>query len=324
MKKIILTLTLVLLTQVNADNWQIKNLNFITENDGDIGNDQAYTYGSKISVLFLREDIKESFLHIPFTDYQVADNYISFAYAHQMYTPGDLEDANLIPDDRPYAGYMYFETALYQSSYYTLSSLVFQVGLVGPSTQMESVQKAIHSIIGSPDPKGWEHQLNDELTLQINYNSKTYMELDKIFDIESVLIPEYGFDLGNASTKLYAGALFRYGWDIPKNYGSYAIDNANYSKVPLKKDQKFKKEFAFCFNLGARANIIGQNIFLDGNTNTHSHSVEKKNFTLNVIYGFTLVYDQLSFDYIRTHTSKEFDLQKELYSYGSFQLSYNF
>ncbi len=314
--------------QLQASEWDLKNINFQTENDSDTSNDEAYSYGSSISILFLRKDLQDSILHIPFTDYKNADNYISFAYAHQIYTPGEIEFFELLPLDRPYAGYGYIESGLYQSSNNNLKSLNIQIGMVGPSAGMEGIQDIIHNLIGSPEVNGWPNQLKDEFTFQVNYSEKQYYNLDNIFGFNnsSSIIPEYGVNLGNVSTKVYGAALFRYGLNVTKDYGSSQIDNTTYNKISLDANYDYKNDnkWRIFLNLSAKANLIARNIFLDGNTNQDSHSVDKNNFVMTGSYGISIAYNQYSFDYIRTHTSKEYKTQDELYSYGSLLFSYNF
>jgi len=321
LKRLLLFLLLGIIT-LSAQDWQIKNINFYQENDGDALSDEAYSYGGKLAVLFFRDN--NSILHIPFTDYKNQDNYISFSYNQKIYTPEAIREFALQPDDRAYAGYMYLQSALHQSYNNRLQSLILQAGLIGPSAHLEDVQDFIHGIIGSPIPNGWENQLSDEFTFQINYAQKYFMQVDKIFGLEAVLLPEWGLDIGNVSTRAYGALMYRFGWGVPKDYGSSTIDNNSYSKIPLSPEQKYTKEWDFCFNLGLRTNAIAKNIFLDGNRNVPSHSVEKNYLTLEGIYGISLIYDHWSFDYIRTHTTKEYRSQSGYKSYGSWQFSYNF
>ena len=320
--KIVLSTLLMSFITLNASDWHIKNINFYMENDADFRTDEAYTYGADLSVLFLLDDAE--YLHIPFTDYKSKNNYISFSYAQQIYTPKDIEQSSLILDDRPYAGYMYLQSGLHQSSNDNLKSLILQMGFIGPSTGMQKVQDVIHGIIGSPEPQGWDHQLQNELTFQVNFSDKYHVPMSDLFGLEASLVPEYGFDLGNVSTKAYTAALYRFGWNIAKDYGSYAIDNNSYSRITIDPNHEYKDQWGFSFNLSLKANLIAQNIFLDGNTIVESHSVEKNYFTMNGAYGFSLSYGHWGFDYLHTHTSKEFKKQDSLNSYGSFLVSYNY
>lgn len=317
LRKIILFILLI--QNLYCESLDIKNISFSMENDADFRTDQDYTYGAEISVLFYREDINESFLHIPFTNYKNQDNYISFSYAQKIYTPKDLENYDLIDNDRPYAGYVYIKSGLYQSYKNTLKSLVLQLGLIGPSTNMDSIQKLIHSIIGSDSPNGWDNQLKNEFIMQVNYSQKHYIPLSS----RSAITPEYGFELGNASTKIFAAALYRWGM-LSQDYGSSQIDNVTYNKIPLSPKKVYKNQWSYCFNFSLKGNIIARDIFLDGNTFRDSHSVEKNIFVAEVGYGISINYEKFSIDYLRKHLSKEFKTQDRFPNYGSLIFSYNF
>lgn len=304
----------ILTNQLIADNWQIKNINFHTENDADIRTDEAYSYGSDIGILYYIDDLNTS----------KKDNYISFSYVQQIYTPNDINNTQLIKNDRPYAGYTYFQVGFHQSHNNNLKSFLFQLGIVGKSSKMKGVQKFVHGLIGSPTPNGWEHQLLDEITVQFNYSHQKYEKIETVFDYDAVLITNNGFDFGNVSTKVYSSYLYRYGFNLPKNYSILPIYNSNYSKIPLNSTQTYSKKWGFCLNLGTRVNIVIKNIFTDGNSFKDSHDVHKNMLVLDVIYGFSLTYDKYSLDYIRTHTTKEYKTQDDIYSYGSLLFSYNF
>lgn len=294
------------------------------ENDADFRNDRDYSYGSSLAMLFYRDNLENSILHIPFTDYKNHDNYISLSYVQQIYTPKNIDSKELIKDDRPYAGYSYLQTGLYQSNDNNLKSFIVQIGIVGPASKMNKVQEFIHNLIGSPIPQGWENQLSNELGFQLNYSEKQNYIADKILGLESNFIPEYGFELGNISTEIYTSVLFRWGWNLAKDYGVNSIDNNSYSKLPTIANNSYKKRWGFNFNFSTRANIVLRNIFLDGNSFNESHNVEKNYFTINAKYGISLSYDQFSLDYIRTYTTKEFKTQDDIHSYGSLLISYNF
>jgi len=325
MKKITLLPLLLLTKQLLAQEYILQNMQFRTENDGDFGTDRAYTYGSDISFLFYRDNLDKESISIPFVDhFKESQNYISFSYAQQIYTPNDIEEENLVENDRPYAGYMYLQTGLYQAYNNSLHSLIFQVGMIGPSTKMQDVQKFVHDLIGSPKPQGWKNQLKDELTLQVNYNYKKYYDISNHFDNEAAFISNCGFDLGNVSTKVYAGGLFRYGWNIQKDYGSYVMSNGDYNHIPLQRKNYISDKLSFSFNLSLEANLIARNIFLDGNTFKDSHSVDKNYLTATAGYGISLNYKHFSFDYLRRHTTKEFKEQDYYSSYGSFIFGYNY
>lgn len=314
MHKKFLLASLLFSSVLFAENWQVKNIYFQTENDADIRNDTAYSYGAKIGALFLRDEVKDS----------RGDKYISFSFAHELYTPKDLTRSDVIVGDRPYAGYMYLQGALHQVKENSLLSLSTQVGVVGPSSQMEGIQKVIHDLISSPYPQGWDNQIKDEFIFQVNFSQKKYYDLEHIYGYSASLVPSYGVELGNASTKAYGSALFRWGKNVPKDFGTYIVNNSDTSKIPISAKEKDNKKWRYYINFSLQANAIARNIFLDGNSFRESHSVEKYPFTLDVGYGLSFAYKAFSIDYLRRHTSKEYTTQEELYSYGSLLFSYHY
>lgn len=307
MLKNIFTL-LLLCINLSAADLKLKEMHFITENDGDFRQDNDYTFGSELGALFTvvkKEKGAQTY-------------YLSFSYDWQIYTPKDLNRSDLIEDDRPYAGYQYIKTSFHMANLERVQTFALQIGFIGPSTGMQQVQNAVHSHIGSPHPNGWEHQLKDEFVMQINYSYRKFVELDK----KSALLPEAGFELGNASIKGYGQILYRYGTDIGSNFGSSLMDNTDYYTIPRK--AKSKKRWRYALQLSLKTNFIARDIFLDGNTIQNSHSVEKNNFTAEVGYGVDLSYKNWNVSYLRKHLTKEFAQQNRYHNYGSLIVSYQY
>ncbi len=80
-------------------------------------------------------------------------------------------------DDRPYAGWLFFNTGiahLYedQGNKERINGLLLSIGIVGPCSFAEQTQKAVHRAIGSEIPQGWDNQLNNELGINVSYLRK--------------------------------------------------------------------------------------------------------------------------------------------------------
>ncbi len=304
------TLLLLLCIGLTAQEFELKEIHFITENDADFRQDNDYTFGSEIGALFALNDSKKSV--------NTEHDFLSVTYDWKIYTPKDLERSDIIEDDRPYAGYQYIKTSLHRANTERLHTLALQVGFIGPDTKMQQVQNAVHSLIGSPYPNGWEHQLGNEFVMQLNYSYRKYMQLGK----KSVVLPEVGFELGNASTKGYGMFIYRYGNDIAGDFGSSLIDNTNYYKIPRTKPSK--KIWRYALELSLRTNFIARDIFLDGNTIRDSHSVQKNYITGEIGYGVDIAYKRWCLSYLRKHLTKEFKTQNRYHNYGSLIVSYQY
>lgn len=329
MKKITLFLLLISYLNAGEELFELETFNYSMENDANVDTDIGYTHGARISTLFYRGDTEKSFLNIPFTSPHNTNNFISFAYANQMFTPYDLDKAELIIDDRPYAGFSYIEIALHQTTDTFSDSLTLQTGIVGPSSGMEDLQSFFHKILDVSDSAGWEHQLKNEFILQLNYMHKWRLEYSKIYGFDSVLVPYAGVNLGNASIKASGGALYRIGLNIPKDFGVNSMDEGSFSSLPTysKSIINDPSKWSLFLNGAVGSNIVARDIFLDGNTFKSSHSIEKNNFTAYGSLGVTARYKSFSIDYFHNYYTKEYKTRGKHESYrgyGSLIFTYSF
>jgi len=280
-----------------------------TENDADFRTDRDYTYGSEIGVLLQKDP----------------STYISLSVAHQMFTPNDFDKEDVdLSKERPYAGYMYVGGGYHKVQGEVLESYNLQIGFVGESVKMDEVQKIIHSIIGSPEPKGWEEQIGDELIVQINYQKKYYQQLKQIGSFKQSVVYYGGFDLGNASTKVSLGCFYSFGNKKREDFGVSRIDYKSYNTIPLQDADPKKKTHSYSVNFWIEPIGVVRDIFLDGNSFKESRSVEKNSFVLKGGFGLSYRYGAWSVEYVRTYSTKEFKTQSYYHSYGSFLVGYNF
>ena len=293
---------------LRGEELHLQESHFIFEDDVDFKQDNDYTFGSEIGFLFT----------FPYIDSERQTHFLSFSYVWQMYNPKNFHDYELIEEDRPYAGYQYLKTALHRREESQLQTLSLQFGFIGPSTKMEQIQNGFHELIGAPLVNGWQHQLKDEMILQLNYSYRKYFEIDQ----KNAFLPDIGFELGNASTKVYAMILYRFGNDTKNDFGTTGIDNTSYYKIP-RTIEKIKK-WRYDFQLSCKTNFIARNIFLDGNTFKDSHKVEKRSFVIEIGYGLNLGYKNWSFGYLRKHLTQEFETQNRHPNYGSLIFGYQY
>ncbi|MEA3370766.1 MAG: lipid A deacylase LpxR family protein [Campylobacterota bacterium] len=294
------------------------------ENDSNVYTDIGYTHGAKISLLFYRGDTKDSLLNIPFISLDKTNNFISFSYANQMFTPYDLDQAELIKDDRPYAGYSYFEIGLHQSTKTDLDSLTLQAGVIGSSSGMEDLQALFHKSIDARDAAGWSHQLEDEFIVQLNYMHKWRFELENISDMQTVLIPYAGMNLGNASIKASVGAQYRVGFNIPKDFGTNSMNEGSYSSLPTESKAIVNdlSKWSLVFNLSLGSNAVAKDIFLDD-----WYEVDRNYFNAYMSAGVTARYKSFSVDYQHNYYTKDYVQRgdyKDYKGYGFLILTYNF
>ncbi len=321
MKYLVITLLLATLLGAEALDWEMERVNYYFENDLFFNSDSAYTDGSRLSLLLYRPDPG---VQIPLTDGSQKANFISFSLTQQIFTPDDLTRSDLIEDDRPYAGWLYFETGLYQSSETDLDALMIQLGIVGPASGMEELQRFVHRVFNSELPNGWENQLNNEIGLQLNYQHKWRFVPAPLWGVESSIVPYLGGELGNIAIKANGGLLYRVGWNVPEDFGSSAINGGSENGIPVRRRCLYTamRPWSFHILLSGGGSLVARDIFLDGNTFSTSHSVEKNHVKGYGSMGFSGRYKNFNLDVINTYYTREFKEEKDGHTVGSIIFSY--
>lgn len=317
---------LLLSCSLYSEEWHYSRADFTFENDADVRTDRGYTEGAQISILMHREDVNDSWFQIPFMSAYQRHHFISFSVAQQMFTPEDLNSTEPVVGDRPYAGWLYAQMALHQSSCYQLDSLSLKLGIVGQHAYMEQVQKFIHWLIGSPEPKGWENQIGSKVGIQLDYQHKWRYIPDDVWALESDFIPYVSGELGNISIKGSAGATWRVGYNIPKDYGDSPIDEYGDNGVPASVKIKYRhaSQWSYYFNFGLGGSYVLYDIFLDGRTLNGDALVHKYSTRAFGNYGASLRYGNFALSYIRTHYTPEYTTQEVNSNYGSLLFVYRF
>ena len=254
---------------------------------------------------------------------------LSFSIGQAMYTPGDTTREDLIVNDRPYAGWLYFGVGFHSKNERRLDTLEIQAGVVGPLSVAEYTQKAIHSLRGFSIPQGWDNQLSNEPGLNLFYTRKWRLYETGVgerrlgFDLFALL----GGALGNVATYANAGGEARFGWNIPADFGDSIIAAAGSSPDPVNaKDPRLSGKWGFGLylygTLDSRA--VLRDIFLDGNTLAGSHSVDKEHFVTDSAIGVGVIFSRFKLNLARVLRTKEFKSQRENQEFGSITLSFTY
>lgn len=311
----------------------IYNIHF--ENDLFSGSDQGYTNGVKLSwisanlkdyvndpclPLWIRH-LNRMFKSIHKTGYNSRNMVVTLGQS--MYTPLNKTSTNIIPNDRPYAGWLYFGVGYNERDARQMDTVQVNIGVVGPASLGKQTQDFIHDLRNIPPFNGWDNQLHNELGIQViaerkkkiwESNSKSWPHFDAI--------THYGGSLGNVATYLNTGFELRMGSQLPNDFGTSPIRSAGDSNAPLENAtaRRFSAGGVHVF-LSADTRLVAHDIFLDGNTFTASHSVDKKILVGNVAAGVAWQWRGGQITYAHYISSKEFTTQSTNPGYGAVTLS---
>jgi lipid A 3-O-deacylase len=314
--------------------------NFYLENDLFGDTDRDYTNGMRFS--WVTPNL-ESYRHdprMPAVVNRINDRFDSLlglkdtetrnvviSLGQLMFTPESIEARELLEDERPYAGYLYLGFGYHGRTQNRLDSVEVNLGIVGPSSLAENSQDLIHDLRGLDKFQGWDNQLKDEPTLQLVYENKLRLFRQSLpFGLEHDFISHAGGALGSVAVYLNAGGEYRFGWELPDDFGTSAVRPAGDNSAPGRGDIRLKPEKNLFYGLHGFISLDGRavarDIFLDGNTWKDSHSIDKEYFVGEIAIGFSFLVRQWKFSYAQVFRSREFHGQKHHHEYGSMTLSY--
>lgn len=244
-----------------------------------------------------------------------------------IYTPEDYQAYNLIEDDRPYAGYLYLGFAYHTRNEDRLDTVEINLGMVGPSAQGELAQDSIHNIRDIEKFNGWDNQLSDEPTLQLIYEQKRRFFKHKLpLGLEQDFITHAGGGLGNVGIYANIGGEYRFGWELPEDFGTSAVRPGGDNSAPGKGDIRLRKSSKLIYGLhgfvSLDARAVAHDIFLDGNTWKDSHSVDKEYFVTDISVGASVLIGDWKLSYAQVYRTREFKEQPKSHEYGSLSISY--
>ncbi len=306
----------------------------VMENDRFADTDRHYTHGTRLAWVSDRAGTGPGWIHdllgrlYPFAD--VRGGRIGFALGQNIYTPENISRSDLIVTDRPYAGWLYGAASVHAETRQNLlgrkidvlDTVEMELGMIGPLSLAEPTQKTVHNLIDTTRPRGWDHQLDTEPGIALLVERKWRTPETKIggssvaFDV----IPHLGAALGNVYTHVNAGAMARIGHNLGFDYGPPHIQPA------LSGLEAIDSPGAFGWYLfaGIEGRAVGRNIFLDGNTFSDSHNVDKHTLVGDFQIGAAIIAGRWRIAYTQVFRTREFENQSEPDRYGAVSVSARF
>ena len=301
--------------------------------DGEYSNGLKLTWSSSIKDQYPQNVWPHRWLypivkHIPFEKKSDRKRNITFALGQNIYTPEDIEAEEVVEDERPYAGISYLSLGFHSRLEREMDSIEVSLGLVGPSSYAEQCQKAVHRIFDDIEPKGWDNQLNNEPVLEVVYeHKKKIIKTGMSGGFGQDLILNTGAGLGNALTYYNLGLAYRFGWNMPDDFGIFPIRQiSSFNGSFDEKDPRHSKNNKIGIQLFAsvEGRAVLRNIFLDGNTFTDSHSVNKKPVVGDLVSGIDLSIGSAQLSFALVFRSKEYETQSKAQKFASINFSVSY
>lgn len=290
--------------------------------------DKYYSNGLQVSILKLGETspLHDKIYSTLFGREEYVVSGTEYSIGHTIFTPEDITVYEEQPDDRPYAGWLYFNIS---SGYLSerlqnisiLHFMDYTIGIIGPSAGAEGLQNSVHRMIGSPQANGWEHQLKDELGLNITRTTRWQLHPIKFRGWDYDVTAHAVTALGNVYTYGGGGVMFRVGNNLGDDIGPPSIrpsfpGSAGFGFTP---DNR-----SWYFYMGHESRLVLHNIFLDGNTFADSANVERELLIGDLQYGFVFRFNQMRLAYTNMVRTREFNNQDDMTNYGAINVSFSY
>lgn len=317
------------------------------ENDLFADTDRFYTNGIKLNFVspdlewfkdldFLQQDhlparVANGFIDLlPWSQDPERQRNISLSVGQLMFTPRDIDRADLIRDDRPYAGWLYGSAAFHSKTFRRLDTFELQLGFTGPWSLAHEAQDLVHDIRGIDKAQGWRHQIDTELGVALSYDRRLrVLRRQRIFGEWGVdAVAHAGGAVGTVFTHANTGMEARFGWNLPTDFGTGIIRPAGEVNMPTDtRDPRYQGqggEFSAYLSAAVGGRLVLRDIFLDGNTFEDSHDVDKELLVGEVMLGASILWRRFKFSYAHVLRSHEFEGQRGSQQFGSFSLSFTY
>jgi hypothetical protein len=300
-------------------------LTFVWENDSFADSDHNYTNGVRLAWLSGTQTPHGLSRWIARSLLNAGDDAVirrGLAIGHSLFTPDDTQTAAPLPDQHPYAAWLYGEYTALVEQRHEVNQFTLQVGIVGPSAGGEWLQNEFHALIGAGDAQGWDNQLDDELGLIISYD-KRLRRLARLGGggFGADVTPNVGFSLGNVHTNLHAGLTLRIGQDLENDYGpprvAPSLAGAGYFTP--------RDNFSWYVFAGVEGRAVAHNIFLDGSLfREDDPSVSSNSFVSDLQAGLVVQFRQTQVAFTYVERDEEFEEQIDPQRFAALSISRKF
>ncbi len=303
------------------------------ENDTFTGTDNNYTNGigatwnsNEISTYgderFVRK-WADFWSFLPFAADDGYQTYASWSVAQEMHTPDDIEDPNPPEDDQPYAGVLYLDNVLYARRDRTTHAWSLKVGVVGPASQAEDVQKWFHDVIGADEPMGWDTQLPDEPLVNVAYSVAHLWAKGEVGRSASWrLVPVGTVALGNYFTGIAAGMYGEVGWNLVDALGLPALRSGLNAASTVGVGPVNGWSVAFFGGFGGYG--VAHYLPLDGTVFRDSRSVDSEPFIGTGTIGIAVRHRGFVLSLAQTYFTDMFETERKNAEFGTLSVSWFF
>lgn len=303
--------------------------NIAWDNDLFTGSDRGYTNGVRLSYLTsaaeagnqgsasLARAARDGLTFLPGVGDPANQHAVSFSLRQLMVTPEDINREEPQLDDMPYAGHLSLSGTLWSWNNDTVTGFGGHLGVVGPESGAEAIQKWVHKVTGSEDPRGWDNQLGTDVIggLQAAHGRKL-LHAGQTGDIEQQLSVVGSAVLSNFRTTANTGLIWRLGRHLPTNFIPDYAGTAPTIALPGSFSESAPAWSVF---IGLGVEYIAYSYLED---NADDYRFKEDPFLAQIGLGGTWQWDRLQAALILRASTGEEQRNQDNFSFGTLSLSW--
>ncbi len=300
---------------------------FYWENDGSIlkrnnSQDRHYTNGNAVTFAH-RPGWAESFADTATFGEAFDTTAAGYILGHMIFTPEDINTTRLVRTDRPYAGYLFAGAYIQRANDNTFDHVQLDLGVVGPASQADHIQKDIHEWLDLDEPRGWRNQLSDEFTAQLYLRRKWRLDMNAIdifhAELRQQFIPQVELAVGSVYRSASVGVTWRIGHNLPDDFGPGRL-----ADVRSETGSTPQNTGGYGF-VRVAGRVVEHDLFLEGNSYKDSHGVDAETLVGEIQAGVAVYHRYQGWlfnaNYSQTFISEQFDGQDGSDAYGAVMLA---
>jgi lipid A 3-O-deacylase len=261
------------------------------DNDFFSGEDRYYTQGINIEVA--NSAFNNFFIYKAFIRPKDWNKTSSIAVEHNAYTPTSIQSDTILKGNRPFAAVLSGKFSTINTDIVRKQRLSssLSIGVIGSAAGGNEMQTSIHEATNNIIPKGWRHQVENDIVLnyQLSYDKNIYL-IDQYLSLDA----HANAQSGTLKTKAGIG--------IQLNVGHF---NNGYSVIAESR------------KIGIQAYVMPQ-VYWVGYDATLQGGLFNKNspytisadqisrFIFESRYGIRLSYKKIHLSYFQSYRTKEF------------------
>ncbi len=260
---------------------------------------------------------------LPFTTMDTSRQHTAgISLMQMMITPTDISQSEPQYDDFPYAGYLALSFYMFEFDETSFDEYRLEVGVVGPQSGAEWLQKTVHRIIGSDKPQGWDTQMGTQWTINAlyRYGVKSWQK-SYDYGLSADWFNHVGFQAGNFVTDGFGGTTLRVGQNYINNFNV----NAPYFKeeAALIQLQKAHHGFGWSISAGANADALAYSYILD-EAKEMGYQYERNTFTFSTYLGSSIYIEGQKLTFFYQMQSPYLRDNSQVDTFGGFKFAIQF